>query len=74
MLQYDHKVQIHLALRPDDAGLPQRVDDGVVHDGVRLAALHAHRLVCSQCTPPIQQVLGFTLCLILTRRLSSNHL
>lgn len=31
-----------LALRPNDARLPQRIDDRVVQDGVRLALARAH--------------------------------
>ena len=33
-----------MLLRPDDAGVPQRVYDGVVHYGVRLAPLALHCL------------------------------
>ena len=33
-----------MLLGPHDAGVPQSVDDGVVHDGVRLAPLALHRL------------------------------
>lgn len=41
-------------LRPDNAGVPQRVDDGVVHDGVRLAPLALHRLERLQRMHPTQ--------------------
>lgn len=43
-------------LRPHNAGVPQRVYDGVVHNGVRLASLALHRLECLCCMDPSQLV------------------
>ena len=44
-------------LSPDDASLPQGIDDGIVYDGVRLAALLTHEVVGSQGSPPLPALL-----------------
>ena len=46
-----------LSLSPDDPSLPKSVDDGIIHNCIWFAALLAHKLICSEGSPPLPSLL-----------------
>ena len=46
-----------LALSPDNPSLPKSVNNGIIHNCIWFAALLAHKLICSEGSPPLPSLL-----------------